>query len=441
MLDLLKRKWLAMLMVVILLTPATLPFGVDKHVFASDCVTPGASVACPIMIYDAAGLNDMHSNLTAHYALGNHIDLSGGGWIPVGSGGNVSNAFRGSFNGNGYTIANLSINTNESRVGLFGKTVEATIQNIGLVNVNIKGTGGPVSNVGGLVGEFTSSTIRNAYVTGTVEGAVVVGGLVGYALGSPQSPSYIFNSYTDVEVTGSDPAKTGGLIGSLQEPYVITTDSYYNLSKHASPNGSGLFTAEMKDATSYAPSWNLSGPNANTGEWRMINGQTNPIHRTTYDQIFLQELTIYDESLAPIISNPPIPPLTYSAQVATDVSSVTVAVYKSYSQSSVTIDGDPVESKTITLPHGSKTVNITVTTPLVISGAAVSPYVVNYTRTVIREDGIDYPHRITTASGLAAIGTGLFALNHSYELINDLDLDGLKLGTDRKRCSAVCGNI
>ena len=52
----------------------------------------------------------------------------------------LAHPFTGTFNGNSYTISNLYIDipsTND--VGLFGYTSGATIENVGLINVNITG--------------------------------------------------------------------------------------------------------------------------------------------------------------------------------------------------------------------------------------------------------------------------------------------------------------
>ena len=63
---------------------------------------------------------------------------TGAGWQPIGD---FSNAFIGQFDGNGFTISNLTIDRNGTdRVGLFGYTGSGSgITNVGLLNLDITG--------------------------------------------------------------------------------------------------------------------------------------------------------------------------------------------------------------------------------------------------------------------------------------------------------------
>ncbi|WP_214630848.1 S-layer homology domain-containing protein [Paenibacillus agaridevorans] len=427
------RKWLARFVVVLLFTTIALPFGPERRVLASACdgVTPGTSAQCPIFITDAPGLNAMRNNLAGHYALGADIDLSdylsptgagyndGDGWEPVGTGGDISNAFSGTLDGNGHTISNLQMNSTAGAVGLFGVTSGAAIRNIGLIDVNISGKGED-SDVGGLVGYIVGTTIENAYVTGSVEGADGVGGLAGYGLGVPTAPSRIRSSYVSAIVTGTGSAQAGGVVGRTEGHDISITNSYYNSSLAGfSGNGIGLTTSQMKHAASFL-SWDFSAQ----GQWGILEGMTFPMHRTTLDQIVLDELAIndgemvYEPEFAPHIA-------TYSSRVTGEVDSVKVAASSGSSRANVLIDGEDLDSKVISLVPGVNNVDIKVSTDVAVPGADTNPFEAAYTLQVIREDGIDYAHRITTASQLAAIGTAPYALSGIYELMNDLDLAGL----------------
>ena len=172
-----------------------------------------------------------------------NVDLSeyseGEGWVPIG---NDSSNFTGSFDGNGYKITGLTIDRSGTNyIGLFGYTDKATIRNVALEDVNIKGkdsTGGLVgyayistitnsyatgevtgegSSTGGLVGGAWHSTITNSYATGSVTGKSATGGLVGYDYNST-----ITNSYATGSVTGAN--YTGGLVGTAYKSSV--TNSY-----------------------------------------------------------------------------------------------------------------------------------------------------------------------------------------------------------------------
>ena len=123
------------------------------------------------------------------------------------------NAFTGTFDGAGYKISNLTIDTNNagnSYLGLFGKVNGGEIKNLGLENVGI--TAGDYSHdIGGLVG-WNDGTISNCYSTGTVTGGNNSGGLGGLA-GS--NDSNIGNCHSTAAVTGGDGAgDLGGLVGS-----------------------------------------------------------------------------------------------------------------------------------------------------------------------------------------------------------------------------------
>ena len=167
----------------------------DPIIIYSDSNAPGGLQYIPI------------SGLGLYYQLANNIDASetsswnsGAGFVPIGTSGSP---FTGNFNGNDYTISNLFILLSSPYTGLFGHTSGAAIENIGLVNVNIMAQ----NFVGGLVGWNDSSSIANSYVTGSVAGSAVVGGLVAYSTNS----SSITNSYATASVTGSN--CVGGLVG------------------------------------------------------------------------------------------------------------------------------------------------------------------------------------------------------------------------------------
>ena len=184
---------------------------------------PAAFNLCPpiVTVSNCNELQNMKNNLAGRYVLSNDIDCSatstwdsGKGFAPVGD---TSAQFVGSFDGNGYKITGLTINRpSTSNVGLFGYTQYAAIKNVGLENVNIKGS----SAVGSLVGNSFSSSIVNSYATGSVSIPGVttnVGGLVGVNSNS----STITNSYATCSVSGSG-AYIGGLVGLNNDSSSIT---------------------------------------------------------------------------------------------------------------------------------------------------------------------------------------------------------------------------
>ncbi len=102
---------------------------------------------------------------------------AGEGWLPIGR--TSSNAFQTTFEGNNFTINNLTINRSiEDGIGFFGFTrAGSIINNFGLTHTRVEGNNG----VGALVGKADNSVVNNVYSTGKVSGNYEVGGLIGWA--------------------------------------------------------------------------------------------------------------------------------------------------------------------------------------------------------------------------------------------------------------------
>ena len=111
--------------------------------------------------------------------------------------------FTGVFDGAGHVISHLTIQGKEY-LGLFGQLSGADVKNLGVVDLNITGSGG---SVGGLVGWNNGGTVTQCYSTGAVSGVDRVGGLVG-------SNSYgtVTQCYGTGAVIGT--SYVGGLVGS-----------------------------------------------------------------------------------------------------------------------------------------------------------------------------------------------------------------------------------
>ena len=193
----------------------------------------------------------MAMDLAADYTLSSNITYSKDMWGAKGfsSIGDSSNIFIGNFNGLGHTISNLVINKESSDdVGLFGVTdTTSTVQNVGLLNVDITGH----DNVGALVGK-NLGTVANTYVTGSVSGNSNVGGLVGYNDGSGSvSTSY---SVATVQGNSSTQALVGNNAGSI-------TNSYSDKNAFDEASFAGFDFANI---------------------WYMVDGQTRPFLRGEY---------------------------------------------------------------------------------------------------------------------------------------------------------------
>ncbi len=224
-------------------------------------------------------LQAITNDLAGDYTLQNDIDCSGiANFTPIG----MSIAiFTGTFEGNGHTISNLTINRPLVNTGLFqilgnaevgnftiynatitgaqaagavasasanssvtnvqvtgssiaatydtypdstyaggliGYTLGAGSDSYSVTNSSFAGTVSGVHNVGGLLGYGLSVAVRNSHAAATTTGTQNVGGLVGYTIGSAIDRSYATGSATAVS------QRAGGLIG-LSEGDTIN-DSY-----------------------------------------------------------------------------------------------------------------------------------------------------------------------------------------------------------------------
>lgn len=123
-------------------------------------------------------------------------------------------SFTGIFDGDGHSIKNLTINTEDCKkafLGLFGRIYPGGIvKNLGIEGINIYETNGDNisgSFVGGLCGSISDGIISNCYSTGSISGDYMeVGGLSG-----ENSRSTITDSFSTAEIRGKD--QTGGLAG------------------------------------------------------------------------------------------------------------------------------------------------------------------------------------------------------------------------------------
>ena len=188
--------------------------------------------ASPYEITTRAQLEEVKNNLSAYYKLVNNIDLGNVEWTPIGA---QKTPFTGIFDGNGYIISNLQINKGTvDYIGLFGNTNNATITNVKLINVSIKGR----NMVGGLVGNAAGKTsIKNSSVSGSsmVNGQSLVGGLLGGSV-----TCNVEGCSSNANVVASGNGYAGGLIGKGKT--VIRSYATGNVTGKYSGGLAGLIT-------------------------------------------------------------------------------------------------------------------------------------------------------------------------------------------------------
>ena len=254
--------------------------------------------------------------LDLYYVLGNNIDANvtrtwnldrngiAQGFVPIGGCASVipcngtGKGFGGSFNGNGFKIHNLYINSPRGQsIGLFGAIEnKAKVANLGLENADILG----LAEVGGLAGTnkgeitlcYTSGRVQAvsrgamlvgenegsvvaSYSTGLVEGLDSLGGLVAYQTGGE-----IISSYSVVNITARN--ILGGLIGEASGGEVASSYAVGNLSgfQNALLDTAGAFIGSADGITINSSYWDedinpqLGGIGINLGVSTMPQGLT-----------------------------------------------------------------------------------------------------------------------------------------------------------------------
>ncbi len=159
------------------------------------------------------GLNDEEQNKFAWAVLMNDIDLDGSEsnqWTPIGT---SSNKYGGTFDGKGYTIRGLYINSDASGIGFISYTgTNAKIRNLTLEG-SVTATGDS-ANVGAFVGSMDGGLLTDCTNKATVNGVMFVGGLVGCVYyDSSYNKAKVEKSVNQGAVTGTSNG-AGGIAGN-----------------------------------------------------------------------------------------------------------------------------------------------------------------------------------------------------------------------------------
>lgn len=285
-------------------TPASLTWNVDYPIVSAEIDS------CE----ELADITDLENN----YVLTQDIDCNEQAFVPIGD---EDTPFKGSLDGDGFTISNLSL-SGSGDCGMFGYMLGAQVDRLHINNAELSCTGDTsgtlaaiaehtdVANVivtnnvitgatdsGGLFGNATEGSITRSYADSiiTANGA---GGLIGFAfanLGLLISDSYttgtldcyycggmigqsladmtINDSYTNVEFIG-DTGSYGGFIGYLIFRYVHVNNSFSASSGFSGLNQTGGFAGEINTATVFVDNFaydktrmptNMCHPNGDDG--------------------------------------------------------------------------------------------------------------------------------------------------------------------------------
>lgn len=193
------------------------------------------SAVSPWEISTPAHLNDVRNFLAAgnHFVLTDDITFDaadfqpggdfhngGEGWLPIG---NSANEFRATFNGAGFAIDGLVINsTSTADVGLFGRIGNgSSVQNLIIRNANL--TANQSESLGAIVGFVVNEAIvsNNEVVNSSVTGNLRVGGVAG-RVNNIQDGQFA-NNHSSASVFGLN--RVGGLVGSISNSSSIINSS------------------------------------------------------------------------------------------------------------------------------------------------------------------------------------------------------------------------
>ena len=249
------------------------------------------------------GTGGQTPNRGACAVLTANIDLNNEPWTPIGP--DTDSAYTGAFDGQGYTVRNLSITGDFKRAGLFGCVKDGSIRKLtvagsvsctvdygwcggiagcaeretiencaSLCTISYTGKDARVGGIVGWVPNSSSSTIiRDCYNIGNITGGSDTGGICGFYL-----TGNIFNCYNVGEITG------GEYIDNIAGYYINNPTNCYYLSntdtdpaaKTAADFANGTVLTLLKAGSRD----NSEDPWADTCQYLAAAGKTLPVFRT-----------------------------------------------------------------------------------------------------------------------------------------------------------------
>ena len=155
--------------------------------------------------------------------LGGNINLSGFEWTSIGIAGQ---GWRGIFDGQYYQISNLKTRKtdNDPGQGLFHYITSGTVENLSVVDADIKSSSGNFNM--GILADWTngSVTIRNCHTSGTIHnktGKKLLGGVIGSAKAGAQ----IIGCSSDAEIISEYEENSGDTVGGIVGQWEDATDA------------------------------------------------------------------------------------------------------------------------------------------------------------------------------------------------------------------------
>lgn len=181
------------------------------------------------------------------------ITLSGE-WIPFNpSSGSVTEAYAGTFDGDGHMISGLYINATAANQGLFGLINGATIKNL-KVEGNVTSSN---NYVGGIVGKIQQGAVENCSFSGSVSTTKprgYAGGIAGYAGNIATQKATISGCVNMGNVTGETNGVVGGIVGYAK---YSTIENCYNTGSVNGACYSGGIAGQLQNNCTATNCYNL----------------------------------------------------------------------------------------------------------------------------------------------------------------------------------------
>lgn len=231
-------------------------------------------------IYTVEDLLAVAQDPAGNYILMSDLDLSGVAWVPLDLNG-------GSFDGNGHTILNLTVERagqttdisydgnrktyDTAFAGFFGILRDASVTNLKLINLRATVVSDQPCFVGGIAGAMYDSTVTDCYISGCLELRAYdrmfgIGGLAGYGSGRlERCQADVTLICTDTGVDTLDEQFLGGAVATGFIDVVdceIALDGY--VSEYGYVHNGGLIGMVMQyplgnDRTGYLTGNTVSG--------------------------------------------------------------------------------------------------------------------------------------------------------------------------------------
>lgn len=209
-----------------------------------------------------------------------------GDFTPIGN--NESTAtFNAIYDGGGYAIGGIVINSDANNVGLFGTGMGCSLKNIHLANSSITG----MDNVGGIIGTLTNGLITNCRVDNTVtvacssDNASNHGGIAGNSAGTIQG------CYSAAQLTATNGCSNfGGIVGYAGG---AITDCLYDGNAFSAATNCGAIAGNKGTSIRLANNYYTTATGLNAVGWSAtdINGARHARSITAGDDVTLEMST------------------------------------------------------------------------------------------------------------------------------------------------------